>query len=875
MEPEFLPAASVPPTRYQGRPRLAGISSHKRHLLRDDWTYIAAAPGTATDPIALALLTDPWLPAIVPGTVASAIRAHGTLDLERAPDFDALDWWYRSTFTTPEGAARRRVLCFDGLATLAEVWLNGTHVLSSDNMFIQHEVDVTDILQDENELVIRFASLTKALEKQRPRPRWRANGIEHQQLRWHRTTLIGRMPGWSPPIKAVGPWREIALESRGIFDVMRGDLSPVAEDDGGSVDVTLALRLHDDVTVMSAVLHVGDDQAPLLIGRSAGDVATVSGGLQAPDAEHWWPHTHGPQPSYAARIELATSLGPVTISFPPIAFRRVVLDDSADGFALVVNAVPVFCRGSCWTAADVCSLSTSEESYRRLLTLARDAGMNMLRIGGTMIYEADAFYDLCDELGIMVWQDFMFSNMDYPTDDATFLASVQHETVGTMVRLRRHPSVVVVCGNSEVAQQAAMMGLESQYWNNSLFARSLPGWCADTMPGVVYWPSSPFGGALPFHPDSGVSHYYGVGAYLRPLDDARRSSVRFTTECLGFANVPSIRALQSLLPSGEAAFHHPKWKSRVPRDQSAGWDFDDVRDHYLKELFGVDPMRLRYADQERYLALSRVVTGEVMARTVTEWRRSGSTCRGALVWFYRDLWLGAGFGILDSEDEPKAAYYALKQVMQPLLVAISDEGLNGLHIHLVNDHQREVSGSLVITLLRGDTVVGTSVPRRVKLEPRTALALRADEVLGRFQDTAYAYRFGSPGFDVFAVAVRDEHEKLVGEAFYFPVEMLSTRRSDAAVTGVAASSSGNTVCIELKAHRFAQFVALDCGPYVPVDNFFHMMPGSRRSVLAHSRKPGVPFNGYVEALNAEEGSRVVLGSAGPVLSADSLSGGRA
>ena len=135
-----------------------------------------------------------------------------------------------------------------------------------------------------------------------------------------------------------------------------------------------------------------------------------------------------------------------------------------------------------------------------------------------------------------------------------------------------------------------------------------------------------------------------MGAYLRPFDDARRAGVRFAAECLAFSNVPDAAMVDSLLGEGAAPGHHPRWKAGVPRDAGAGWDFEDVRDHYVRLLFGVEPSDLRARDIDRYLDLGRVATGEAMLRTFAEWRRPGSSCRGGLVWFARDLCAGRGLG---------------------------------------------------------------------------------------------------------------------------------------------------------------------------------------------------------------------------------------
>ena len=196
--------------------------------------------------------------------------------------------------------------------------------------------------------------------------------------------------------------------------------------------------------------------------------------------------------------------------------QDLTVDRGADGerFGLVVNGVGVFCRGVCWTPLDLARLDADLADYRAALERLRDAGVNMLRVGGTMVYETDAFHDLCDELGILVWQDFMFANMDYPSADAAFARLVTIEARQLLQRLQGRPSVAVLCGSSEVEQQAAMLGLPAERSEQSAVRRSAPGDSSDrSRPDVAWLRSTPTGGTLPFHADRGVTHYYGVGAY--------------------------------------------------------------------------------------------------------------------------------------------------------------------------------------------------------------------------------------------------------------------------------------------------------------------------------------------------------------------------
>ncbi|HET7222576.1 MAG TPA: hypothetical protein VFI81_05220, partial [Rhodanobacteraceae bacterium] len=666
--------------------RVRSVGGNQRNALDTGWEVAFAPAGMPREDID----TLDWLPAQVPGTAAGAFRAAGRWDFPQTRDFDAEDWWWRCRFQAGRGPA---VLGFGGLATLAEAWLDRECILVSDNMFRCHEVPVT--LAGEHELLIRCRALAPELAKRRPRPRWRVPMLKQQQLRWFRTTLLGRTPGWSPSCPAVGPWRGVWLETRSL------DVGPVRLDARvdrrlGSISITATL----DACVESAALVVerGD--------RRAGAPLAVNGGywqgrVQIDNPALWWPHTHGEPSLYRASLMLKCGGESTMVDLGRIGFRTIEVDRGAgEDFRIVVNDVPVFCRGACWTPLDPVTLSASPEAYRTAIAQAREAGMNMLRVGGTMVYEDDAFYDALDEAGILLWQDCMFANMDYPDDEA-FIANVLAEVDQQLDRLHSHACLAVLCGNSEVEQQAAMSGAPRERWSPSLFHHVIAE-CARSFD-IACVASSTTGGVFPHAADAGPTSYYGVGAYLRGFEDARRSRVRFASECLAFANIPE----DSGLPSASTRAHHPLWKARSPRDLGAGWDFDDVRDHYVQRLFGIDPVALRGIDHERYLALGRAATGEAMARCFAEWRRADTQTRGALIWFLRDLWPGVGWGVVDANGDPKPCWYALKRALAPVALAITDEGVNGLALHIANDPAASLDARLTIDLFRnGEASVG-------------------------------------------------------------------------------------------------------------------------------------------------------------------------
>ncbi len=239
--------------------RVKSIAGHRRQQLTAGWEICSTPPDAYANPEVLSRATLTWVAAFAPSTVAACLRAANLWSLDAPPRrFDAEDWWYRLRFTAPPRAAHEEiVLGFDGLATVADVWLNGALLLSSDNMFLAHE-RVLDALQPgENEIVIRFRALDRLLEAKHPRPRWRAPMVENQQLRWFRTTLLGRTPGWSPPAAAVGPWRAVWLETRARLRLDDIELRTGVDGTRGWVDVRCSITSigeHERISAAALVI---------------------------------------------------------------------------------------------------------------------------------------------------------------------------------------------------------------------------------------------------------------------------------------------------------------------------------------------------------------------------------------------------------------------------------------------------------------------------------------------------------------------------------------------------------------------------------------------------------------------------------------------
>lgn len=781
-------------------------------VLNQEWTMASVAPGTWTHPDQV----DPsaLIPAPVPGTAAQALTANEQFDPTAPLPLQDLDFWYQCPIV---GAAGEAVLRFEGLATLANIFLNGDLVGHSESMFIAQDLPVQ--LTGSDQLVIHFPALSEALASKGPRARWRPRLLDNQGLRLVRTTLLGHMPGWSPTIQAVGPYRTVSLIRPGRWALDQVRIAADLSEDGTGLLVVSARNLP-----AGAVLHCAGQHTAF---RTDGDrfVAT----MVIDPVDPWWPATHGTPQLYSVEVEIDQQ----RFSLGRTGFRHLEIGPTQD-FGIRINGEDIFCRGAVWTNADLLSLPGDRSRYEPALTRLAEAGGNMVRIPGIATYETSDFFDLCDELGILVFADFMFANFDYPQADARFVAAVETEARQFLDAQQGRPSLAICCAGSEIAQQASMLGLPAERWYSSLATQALPELVAEYRPDVGYVPGSPSGGPLPFSVDVGVGHYYGVGAYQQPASDARRAAVRFAGECLAFANFSDDEDCD--LDQG------------VPRDLGTNWDFADTRDHYVERLYGWEPTGLRVDSPQAYRDYGRAAVAEIATETFAEWRRADSRCHGALVFTLSDLAPGAGWGILDSDHRPKSIFRALSRSWRPIAIVATDEGVNGLRLHLINETAAPVIGQVELFGLRDGTVVVARAEREITVGPRSTCVVESADLYGGFFDYTYTYRFGASELNVAVARLRVGGE-IVSEAFSFPVGRAAARQASHLEVEVVAQPDG--WALQLVSSAFAQSIHIHVPGFSPSDDWFHLVPDDPKLIRLrslgttdHSTRP----QGWVRAL---------------------------
>ncbi|MGA7160255.1 MAG: sugar-binding domain-containing protein [Bacteroidota bacterium] len=679
----------------------------KQIVLNGTWSF-KAVDKYRTMPKEVAEVTE-WMSGSVPGTVHTDLLANGKIpdpfyrmNEQQVQWIESQQWVYRREFNIDaEFLETKHIeLVAEGLDTYAHIRINGKPVAETANMFVEQRFDAKkSLLTGKNLIEILFDSpvmRTKALEEKHG-----SLDAGHEPHRIYvRKAQYSFGWDWGPRLTTSGIWRSIGLEAHE-HAALRSPFVKVISLSKNEAVVEVSI----DVSLFSAApiqlrTDICDEHASLMdLRRAKSGLMKFRARIKKPKL--WWPNGYGEQPLYRAVFSLLLKNEEIEHLELPFAIRTVRLlqkpDKEGTSFVVEINGEKIFCKGADWIPSDSFIPRIADSTYEKLLGMAKGANMNMLRVWGGGIYEQEKFYSLCDQHGLMVWQDFMFACAEYP-EGPWFLKQVKDEAAKAIKKLRNHPSIVLWCGNNEcewIFCQHNPDKSPDEMKGSKIFRTVLPSVCRELDGTRPYWRSSPFGKGFPNDESNGNHHQWEMWGRWKDYKEYENDKARFVTE-FGFQAPPHLKTLEAvtipldLNPQSRVLEHHnklPEGTERLFRFQAShmkvGTDFGD------------------------FIYKGQIIQAEALKTAVEHWRRRKFYTAGSLFWQLNDCWPVTSWSVIDSALRPKAAYYYAKKFFAPVLVTFRKAGRR-LEVWLTSDLLAPLSATLEVALRSFDGTVAWS-----------------------------------------------------------------------------------------------------------------------------------------------------------------------
>jgi beta-mannosidase len=660
------------------------------HKLHDNWTfsslnssqsYMATVPGNIfSDLIDNALIEDPFI---------------GENEHQVQWVSDSV-WVYKSAFSLSKTIRDKQYISlnFDGLDTYASVLLNDKPLLTTNNAFRNYTVSVKDIVKGQNTIEIKFDPTRlheevakKKLDYTMPEGNRIFTRKAQFQYGWD----------WGPVLNTAGIWKDVfikAWDNAAIEHVYLQEGTYSTDEARFNVEVTLSNPVPIGSSIRVEV--AGKTFEHELAAGSENEIFTVPVSITNPT--FWWPHNLGNPHLYEVKISLLNDKGTLDTRTIRHGIRTVELvteeDASGETFFFKINGTPVYMKGANYIPQHSMQNRVTADDYKTLLGDAVKANMNMLRVWGGGIYEDDLFYELCDEKGILIWQDFMYACAMYPGDEA-FLQGAKEEATDQLMRLRNHPSIVLWCGNNESSegwhrwgwQDGKTKDQKEKIWGDylKLFDSILPQQVSKHTK-LPYWESSPkFGRGNPKHKYEGDAHDWWVWHDGYPFEHFEEHVPRFMSE-FGFQSFPSQEVLEYVMEGKQLDLNDGAIKSHQKHHRGF-----QLIDEYMKRDFPVP------TKAEDYAYVSQLVQAKGMRMGLEAHRRAKPYNMGTLYWQLNDCWPAISWSSIDYFGQWKALHYAAKNAFENVLISFKQEG-DVLQVYVVNDHLEDINETLHLAI---------------------------------------------------------------------------------------------------------------------------------------------------------------------------------
>jgi beta-mannosidase len=779
-----------------------------------------------------------WMKATVPGTVHTDLMANGKIpdpyigtNESQVQWVETKTWEYKTTFNASEDVwkSKEKYIVFEGLDTYAFVYLNDSLILTGENMFIEYNIDVAKYLKKTNNILrIAFHPAAELIEKNK------------------KNSTIKNLPGgdrvyirkaqyqfgwdWGPRLVTAGIWKNVRLEGRPDFWAWITISTDTIQNDTAYLLMRFSVN-HELKKNNSLQFSISDGNTININHTENLPPPVVATGfmIKIPHPKLWWCNGMGKQYIYHFTITVKNG-DDVFVIKSDHAIRTTRLDVSKDKsgntFTFYLNNEPVFIKGANWIPNDNFLPRVTSEKYYSLVKSAQQSNMNMLRVWGGGAYENDHFYNICDSLGIMVWQDFMFAGGIYP-GESEFRTSIAGEFSSQFFRISQHPCVTIWCGNNEIEEGWNNWGWQKEMkinssdstamWENQkLIFNNIIGHTINFWdPKAIYISTSPSTGWG--HPEaykSGDVHYWGVWWGMEPFSSYDTHVGRFVSE-YGFQGIPTLSSYSLFDPDGTNSFTDPVFLAHQKHPKG----FETINTYMQRDY----PVPDEFPD---HVYVSQVVQRDGVSRAIEAHRRAMPYCMGTLFWQYNDCWPVTSWSSVDYYGQKKLLQYTLKDMYAPLLVSVTERN-DSVLIYLINDDTISHKGLLAFACMSMNGNIG-----RTSFTPTTINAGRSNMVIGF--DKKQLFDTLKPENAVLHVVFNYENNRNVSNNHFFVnTKSLKLAKDPGLVhdiVPVAGKPGSYTVTLRTVSLAKNVYLSLNDPKATFTDNGFDMLAGETKDV---------------------------------------------